>query len=478
MLVATFLAVNLVYLANAYDNGLAVTPQMGWNTWNYFGCSISEDTILGAAKKIVSLGLKDYGYEYVLMDDCWHAPTRNPDSGAPRADPQRFPRGIKALSDEIHALGLKIGIYSDAGSKTCAGRFGSLGYEDIDAKTYAEWGIDYLKYDNCFNEGQSGTPLISYNRYKRMSDALNATGRPILYSMCNWGDDQPWNWAPMIANSWRMSGDIYDTFDHVDDRCPCDDMLNCKLPGFHCSVARIIDYAAPFGQKAGSGQWNDLDMLEVGNGGMTYDEYVAHFSMWAIIKSPLILGNDIINIGDETLSIITNSAIIAINQDSSHSPAIRIWRRPVPGSKEPYSTIAGTPSLQLWMGYLSNWEFVVALLNTGKDYVHDYEVLFEDVFFDLGKNAQNARWRIYDVWQKSSSASNASVEGAVWGKDIGVHQGSLKGVNLKGHSIEVWKFAPEDWIINDFEMRRVHRVREGARGPLWAQDTVRASQIT
>jgi len=263
MFVATLVAINIVYLANAYDNGLAVTPQMGWNTWNYFGCSISEDTILGAAKKIVSLGLKDYGYEYVLMDDCWHASTRDPDTGAPRADPQKFPTGIKALSQEIHALGLKIGIYSDAGSKTCAGRFGSLGYEDIDAKTYAEWGIDYLKYDNCFNEGQSGTPLISYNRYKKMSDALNATGRPILYSICNWGDDQPWNWAPIIANSWRMSGDIYDVFNRLDDRCPCDDMLNCKLPGFHCSVARIIDYAAPLGQKAGSGQWNDLDMLEV-----------------------------------------------------------------------------------------------------------------------------------------------------------------------------------------------------------------------
>ena len=142
---------------------------------------------------------------------------------------------------------------------------------------------DYLKYDNCYNEGQEGTSLITYNRYKAMSDALNATGRPILYSMCNWGKDYPWDWAQTMANSWRMSGDVYDSFDRPDARCPCD-TYDCQLPGFHCSVMNILNKAAPVLNKGQPGAWNDLDMLEVGNGGMTDDEYITHFSMWYVIQ--------------------------------------------------------------------------------------------------------------------------------------------------------------------------------------------------
>ncbi|CAE7071792.1 unnamed protein product, partial [Rhizoctonia solani] len=287
----------LVGSAKAADNGLARTPQMGWNTWNKFACDISENLILSAGKAIVATGLKDLGYNcgYQRTSPCvsmtqgamhsrcrsWHAASREAGTGKPVADSTRFPNGIKHLSDNIHSLGLKIGIYSSAGLYTCGRRFGSLGYEQIDAKTYAEWEIDYLKYDNCYNEGRHGTPLISYERYANMSRALNATGRPILYSMCNWGEDGTWNWATEIANSWRMSGDIKDTFAGYDDRCPCTSMLDCKLPGYRefkfagqfcipiftlskdCSVARILDFAAPLGQKAGPGRWNDLDMLEV-----------------------------------------------------------------------------------------------------------------------------------------------------------------------------------------------------------------------
>ncbi|MBW0526685.1 hypothetical protein O181_066400, partial [Austropuccinia psidii MF-1] len=266
------IAIYLVGFVWGLDNGLAVTPAMGWNTWNRYGCDINEGLILSAAQAIKAEGLDKLGYIYINIDDCWQAPSRGP-AKVPLADPQKFPNGIKYLADRIHQLGLKIGIYSDAGIYTCGKRFGSLNYEEIDAKAYAEWGIDYLKYDNCYNDGQSGTPSISANRYKTMQKALNATGRPILYSLCQWGEDSVWNWGSTVANSWRMSGDIYDNFDRPDDRCPCQDSITpCSLAGFHCSVMNILEKAAGLGQKAGSGGWNDLDMLEVGNGGMTYDE--------------------------------------------------------------------------------------------------------------------------------------------------------------------------------------------------------------
>ncbi|KAJ3479182.1 hypothetical protein NLI96_g9236 [Meripilus lineatus] len=409
----------------AYDNGLAITPQMGWNTWNHFGCDISESTILNAAKAMIAKNLTSLGYEYVIMDDCWHAPARDAATGAPVADPQKFPNGIKALSDEIHALGLKFGIYSDAGRYTCGGRFGSLDHEDIDAKTYAEWGVDYLtlEYDNCFNEGRAGTPKLSFDRYAKMSDALNATRRPILYSLCNWGEDGPWNFASTIANSWRISGDIMDTFDRFDDRCPCTSVIDCKLPGFQCAMARIIDFAAPVGQKAHAGAWNDLDMLEVGNGGMTHDEYVTHFTFWSILKSPLILGNDVTNMSADTLEIITNKAIIDINQDSAGSPANRRWKRSVQGGGD----------LSLWSGSLVNNRFIIALLNTSPSQ-QTVDVDFTDVFVDQGKVYQHQAYSISDLWQKDASGN--------WGKPLGTFQGSLKKVVIGPHQTKIWMAIP------------------------------------
>jgi len=401
------------------NNGLAVTPQMGWNTWNHFGCSISEDLVLGAAQ-VVADKLQGYGYEYILLDDCWQAPARNATTGAPIADPTKFPSGLKSLSDQIHSMGLKSGIYSSGGVLTCAGQFGSLGYETIDAQTYAEWGFDYLKYDNCYNEGQAGTPKLSFDRYAKMSYALKATGRPILYSLCNWGEDGPWNFATTIANSWRISGDIFDAFDRFDERCPCTSMLDCKLAGFHCSMTRIIDFAAPFGQKAGSGKWNDLDMLEVGNGGMTYDEYVVHFSMWSLLKSPLILGNDITDMTNETLEIITNDAIIAVNQDGAHSPAERLWKR---------ATSAGG-DISLWSGSLENNEFVAALLNTSPSN-QTVDVTFADIFINQGQSYQAGTYTVFDLWQKNSVGS--------WGFDIGTFTGSIPSVEIGPHQVRVWR---------------------------------------
>ncbi|KAG9011859.1 hypothetical protein FRB90_006957 [Tulasnella sp. 427] len=428
--------------AQALENGLARTPQMGWNTWNHFGCEITEDLILSAARVIVKTGLKDLGYEYVLIDDCWQAAERDPKTKAPVANPKKFPNGIKHLADEIHKMGLKMGIYSDAGSLTCGGYFGSLDYEEIDAKQYAAWEVDYLKYDNCFNEGRSGTPQISQQRYAVMSKALNATGRPILYSMCNWGEDQPWNWATTIANSWRISGDITDSFNRFDERCPCTQVLDCKLAGYHCAVARIIDFAAPLGQKAGPGRFNDLDMLEVGNSGMTYDEYVTHFSMWAILKSPLILGNDLNDMSDETFAIITNEAIIAVSQDPMGSPANRIWKKEVAGG-----------DLQLWVGGLTNESTVVALLNTGEETIKT-SVSIADVFTDGSDSLRRAAYRLYDLWGLEDNAKlDANVtmtpraalvprkDGKRYGKYEGIVRGHIKDVVVKPHQTRVWKLS-------------------------------------
>jgi len=408
--------------ASAAENGLAITPQMGWNTWNHFGCSINENLILGAANALLKNNLTSLGYQYILMDDCWQAPTRDPSTSAPVADPAKFPNGVKDLADKIHAMGLKFGIYSSAGRFTCGGRFGSLDFEQIDAQTYASWGVDYLKYDNCFNEGRSGTPLISFERFNNMSRALNATGRPILYSMCNWGEDGPWNFASTIANSWRISGDIVDQFDRFDDRCPCTSVIDCKLPGFHCAMSRIIDFAAPVGQKAGPGKWNDLDMLEVGNGGMNFDEYVTHFSMWALLKSPLILGNDITSMSNETLSIITNDAIIAVNQDSAGAPANRIWKRSVSGG-----------DLSLYQGSLVNDVFVIALLNTSPN-TQTVDILMSDAFMDQGSVAAAEPWSIFDLWQKDSSGR--------WGQPQGTVQGKIPGVHVGPHQTRVWRVQP------------------------------------
>ncbi|KAF8510879.1 alpha-galactosidase [Hysterangium stoloniferum] len=420
-----FYILSLLYsVAWSYNNGLALTPQMGWNTWNHFGCSISEDTIISAAQAVVDNKLDKLGYQYIIMDDCWQAPARDNSTGAPVADPQKFPNGVKNLADKIHAMGLKFGIYSSAGTYTCGGRFGSLDFEEVDAKTYASWGVDYLKYDNCYNQGRAGTPLLSYERYNNMSRALNATGRPILYSMCNWGEDGPWNFAVTIANSWRISGDIVDNYDRFDDRCPCTSVIDCKLPGFHCAMTRIIDFAAPLGQKAGQGKWNDLDMLEVGNGGMNYDEYVTHMSMWAILKSPLILGNDVTSMTNETLSIITNDAIINVNQDPNAPPANRIWKRGVVGS---------SGDLSLWGTGLSNNSFLAALMNTSPK-SQTISVLMSDIFIDQGVAAQNALYEVFDLWQKDGSGK--------WGKSLGIMQGSIANVKIGAHQTMIWKLVP------------------------------------
>lgn len=397
----------------AVDNGLAITPQMGWDNWNSFGCDVSETLLTQTAQLIVDYGLKDLGYHYVILDDCWSVGRNASNNNSLIADPKKFPRGMASVADDIHALGLGFGMYSDAGKFTCGGFAGSLGYETVDANTFASWGVDYLKYDNCFNEGQAGNQQISHARYAVMGQALNATGRPILYSLCNWGEDYPWNWGSTTANSWRITGDVYDSWDRPDARCPCDgpDAWNCGLPGFHCSVTNIMNKASFVVSKAAPGGWNDLDMLEVGNGAMTDAEYVAHFSLWAAVKSPLIMGNDIRKIPPTDLAILSNAAVIAINQDPQGSSASRIWM---------YNTdevdTYGRAALQLWSGSLNSttggdFNDVVVLLINGNSQTTVMNATLADIFVDSGPRGTATQvkmsWEVRDLWANRMSSEEA-----------------------------------------------------------------------
>ncbi|KAB2035734.1 hypothetical protein ERO13_D04G150200v2 [Gossypium hirsutum] len=306
------------------SNGLGMTPPMGWNSWNHFGCNIDEKMIRETADALVSTGLSKLGYEYVNIDDCWAEISRD-DKGNLVPKKSTFPSGIKALADYVHKKGLKLGIYSDAGYFTCSRRMpGSLGYEEQDAKTFASWGIDYLKYDNCNNDGSKPT-----QRYPVMTRALMKAGRPIFFSLCEWGDMHPAEWGAPLGNSWRTTNDISDNWESMISRADQNEIY--------------AEYARP-------GGWNDPDMLEVGNGGMTKDEYIVHFSLWAISKAPLLLGCDIRNMTRETMDIITNKEVIAVNQDPYGFQAKKVRME---GDQE------------IWSAPLSGYKIAVVLLNRG-----------------------------------------------------------------------------------------------------------------
>ncbi|MFH9070068.1 NPCBM/NEW2 domain-containing protein [Streptomyces alboflavus] len=277
-------------------DGLALTPPMGFNNWNATHCraDFDESMVKGIADIFVEKGLKEAGYEYVNLDDCWALPQRDAD-GKLVPDPKRFPGGIKAVADYVHSKGLKLGIYTSAGTKTCnsAGFPGALGHERSDAQQFADWGVDYLKYDNCNNQG-----VDAKKRYIAMRDALKAasetTGRPIVYSICEWGENKPWEWAADVGHLWRTTGDISDNWG---------------------SMLAIMKKNLPLARHAGPGRWNDPDMLEVGNGGMTATEYRTHFSMWSIMAAPLLIGSDLRKVSPETFDILGNREVIAVDQD-------------------------------------------------------------------------------------------------------------------------------------------------------------------
>ncbi|MFL6054953.1 MAG: NPCBM/NEW2 domain-containing protein [Actinoallomurus sp.] len=288
---AVALALTSAPPAAALDNGLALTPQMGFNNWNatHCGADFNEGMVKGIADLFVSSGLKDAGYEYVNLDDCWAERNRDA-NGDLVPNKTRFPNGIRAVADYVHSKGLKLGIYSSAGTLTCANSMpGALGHEEQDARTWASWGVDYLKYDNCNNQG-----VDAIQRYTKMRDALKATGRPILYAICEWGSNKPWLWAKDVGNSWRTTDDINDSYS---------------------SMLSIVHQNMGLAQYAGPAHWNDPDMLEVGNGGMTDTEYRSHFSLWSVMAAPLLIGTDLRKASAATMSILENKEVIAVDQD-------------------------------------------------------------------------------------------------------------------------------------------------------------------
>ncbi len=279
------------------DNGLVRTPPMGWNSWNKFAGKITDADVRTMADAMVASGMSKVGYVYINIDDTWEL---GRDANGNITTNTKFP-DMKALADYVHSKGLKIGIYSSPGPKTCAGYEGSYGHEVQDAKTYSAWGFDYLKYDLCGARTiYASTQAIQQGLYQKMGEALLETGRPIVFSLCQYGENDPWKWGSKVSgNLWRTTGDIRDAWESMDSI------------GF--SQLAIASYARP-------GHWNDPDMLEVGNGGMTGDEYRTHMSLWSLLSAPLIAGNDLRNMSDETRSILMNRDVIAIDQDPDAKP--------------------------------------------------------------------------------------------------------------------------------------------------------------
>jgi alpha-galactosidase len=322
-LTAVPLALAATSPARALENGLARTPQLGWNTWNAFGCDVSDQLIRQTADAMVSSGMAAAGYQYVNIDDCWMSRSRD-GNGDLVPDPVKFPQGIAAVAGYVHGKGLKLGIYEDAGTATCAGYPGSLGHERQDAALFAAWSVDYLKYDNCNSDGTSAR-----TRYTTMRDALAATGRPILYSLCNWGQESVWTWGAPVGNSWRTTEDI---------------SANWRV------VMGILDAQVGKESYSGPGAWNDPDMLEVGNAGLSEVESRAHFSLWALLNAPLIAGNDLRSMSAATRGILTNGDVLAVDQD---------W-----GGRQGYK-IADDGDHEVWLKPMSAGSRAVVLLNRG-----------------------------------------------------------------------------------------------------------------
>jgi alpha-galactosidase len=371
-------------------NTLAQTPPMGWNSWNKFACNVSEELIKSVADAIATNGMKDAGYQYVVIDDCWQV-TRD-ENGFIVADPQRFPSGIKALADYVHAKGLKFGIYSDAGAKTCAGRPGSQGHEFQDALQYARWGVDYLKFDWC-----STLTRNAQEAYSTINRALLATDRPIVLSICEWGKNKPWLWGKDTGNLWRTTDDISDKWSS-----------HRKWPNGECcelGMTDILDLQVDLYSYAGPGHWNDPDMLEVGNGGMTIPEYQAHFSLWALLDAPLIAGNDVRSMKPEIKDILTNAEVIAVNQDKLGREGQRI---------------AKNGDLEIWAKPLADGSRAVILFNRGAS-DSEISVSWEQIGYPNHLPA-----KVRDLWAH---------------KDVGSFTG-LYSAKVAPHSVVMVKVAP------------------------------------
>ncbi|HZM75984.1 MAG TPA: carbohydrate-binding protein [Candidatus Limnocylindrales bacterium] len=380
--------------ALALDNGLARTPPMGFNNWNTTACrsTFNESLVLGIIDIFVNQGLRDVGYQYVNLDDCWAVPAPNSRdaNGNLIPDPTRFPRGIKFLADYAHARGLRLGIYTSAGTKTCntLGFSGGLDHEQQDAALFASWGIDYLKYDNCNNQG-----VDAQLRYTRMRDALAATGRPIVYSITEWGRTGPprvWEWGKEVGNLWRTTGDISDNWTSMIGKA----QFNRTLP-----------------QWAGPGHWNDPDMLEVGNGGMTATEYRTHFSLWAMMAAPLLIGSDLRNVSADTFTILKNTDVIAIDQD-------RLGRQGVVIANDGAGHV-------VYARALANGDRAVALSNE----TTTTATMSTNVnAIGLGGSAS---YTLKDLWSKATSTTTGTISTSVAGHSTILYRVSRNGTTRR-----------------------------------------------
>jgi len=388
------------------DQKLAMTPPMGWNSWNGLGKEVSEELIKETADSMVSTGLKDAGFTYIVIDDYWHG-GRDSVTGLLYPDPKRFPSGMKALADYVHSRGLKFGIYSDAGTQTCGEQPGSYGYEEKDAKLFAEWGVDYLKYDYCFctdYASENNDYKMAIDRYKKMGDALKATGRPIIFSICEWGPRSPWLWGKEVGgNLWRTSYDVYDVWDK-----PRNDISPI-------GILTSMDVAANLERFAGPGGWNDPDMLVVGlnnkgnikGGGCNEIEYRTQMSMWCMLAAPLMIGCDIRKMDETTKTILLNKDVIAIDQDALGKQGFRVYRK---------------DGLEAFKKPLSGNRVAIAFLNRNST-DNKITASYKDLELD-----PEISYSVYDVWKHTA---------------LGQANGTLSA-DLKPHECQVFVLSPSE----------------------------------
>lgn len=352
---------------------LASTPPMGWNSWNAFGDDINEDKVLATVDAMVASGMRDAGWQYVMLDDGWQKTRGSRYLYELDYDPVKFPRGIAYLADYVHERDMKLGIYSGPGVETCAGFTGSAGHEREDAELFASWGVDHLKYDSCCWPGKGGEDVRQL--HQAMADALRDTGRDIVLHVCHCGWDDVWTWAREAGGQhWRIGQDICDDFSFPGHR-----------EGYYFDILDMIDRGVGLEAYSGPGGWNDFDMLVVnlnGEGALVGDgatplEYRTHFSMWAILASPLIVGSDLTTLDATTIETLTNREVIALNQDALGIQASRVRRE---------------GDMEIFVKELENGDRGVAVLNRGPA-GERIEVVWRD---DLGLDVSSASVR--DLW--------------------------------------------------------------------------------
>jgi alpha-galactosidase len=366
--------------AQKFDT-LGLTPPMGWNTYNTFAGNFNEKILHDMVDILVSSGMRDAGYRYIVIDDNWTGPRDS--LGFLTVDQVRFPSGLKELSDHIHSQGLKLGLYSDAGYKTCGGFTASRGHEFQDAIMFARWGCDYLKYDWCNSEG-----IDAVGAYTTMRDALYSAKRPMVFSMCEWGNNKPWEWAATVGHLWRTTGDITACWDCVDTH-----------GGAYNSwgVMKILDMQSGLRKYAGPGHWNDPDMLEVGNGSLALNESRAHLSLWAMLAAPLIAGNDLRIMPKDVLGILTNKEVIAIDQDSL---GIEGFRQ------------SNNDSLEVWYKPLKNGDWAICFLNRGSkpcEITYDWkQQTIDDDVAKLELRFVQHTYTLHDLWARTDVGTTAT----------------------------------------------------------------------